>query len=148
MSTLAVGLAGCDNNLFQGPLAVRESYGGLEIAVCTSGSTDEVVAYESARSADERWSEFLRASGELALTAGTIIVPAREMRGLQMQEYVRPHLTGGSELDISVNLDDSAVASALFLIPDGGLPIASWLQPDGTVTTSPCRVVTSTTQDN
>jgi len=135
-----LGLSACDNNLWQGPLAVRGSDQSLEIAVCTSGPIDEIVANYRNLSTNLDWVHFWEAKAPLDVSRGDVFVNGA-IAGAQIGRYTLPELPAGTEMDVAFYLNDSPVASAVFKVPTTGLPADEWLHPDGAKRPEPCEPV-------
>jgi hypothetical protein len=111
--------------------------GSLEIAVCAFGSVDQIAASYRNLSTELDWVPFWESSATLWLDHGDVFADG-VVRGVEIGDFTRPELPGGSELDISFLRGDAFVASAVLKVPDEGLPAEEWLHPDGSVHAVAC----------
>jgi hypothetical protein len=142
LSVMSVTLTACDNNVFRGPLALRDSGDGLEIAVCSTVRVSSVRAsFDPLNQIKRNWQLFWEASGEADLVSGTVVKPVEGLSGLDSVATAVPDLIPEGELDITFEgavAQGSERASAVFVIPHEGIPATGWLRPDGDVYEVPC----------
>ncbi|MBS1697563.1 MAG: hypothetical protein JST25_04080 [Actinobacteria bacterium] len=129
-------LAGCETFYNFGPyqLGVR-SNGDLVVVSCEERSVSRI--YVEERSGAERITIW-KASGLRELQAGDMIVIGKDDQGFTTTQKSRPSLRPGMKYFIDMNRNSNEVASALFQLPDGGLPVGKWLDPRGRLSDRPC----------
>lgn len=134
---LGLALTGCDANMFQGPVALRQMEGMLEAAVCVQGEISRVSGLERGRATSQQWTEFWSLDTQAAVSPGTTFIAG--LQGATHGEIFRaPSLAPGSELDIAFFDADVTLVSAVFRIPPQGVPLDEWLQSDGRTTSEAC----------
>ncbi|MBA8815589.1 hypothetical protein FHX48_000641 [Microbacterium halimionae] len=123
--------------MFQGPIALRDTEGSLEVAICVDGDVSRISGLERGRSTSQQWTEFWSLDTQQSVSPGTTFVAgAPGSNGAEV--FNTPTLAPGSELDIAFFDGDETIASAVFRIPSEGAPADDWLQPDGTTSSSAC----------
>ncbi|GHF21974.1 hypothetical protein [Pseudolysinimonas yzui] len=125
----------------EGPLAVRDSGGSLQIAVCDELDVVEIEGDVRTSGGDSPWETFLLISGNANLARGTSFSSMSIPEGL-VGRFDDLDAAGIDSLFFSVEgADDSAdggfTFSAYFEV-DGSLPTTGWLQTGGKVTEEPC----------
>ncbi|PVZ95889.1 hypothetical protein DDQ50_05335 [Amnibacterium flavum] len=134
-------LTGCDTNLGQGPTAVRNVDGNLQIAMCESVEVSRI----SASYREKRFIaylprvEFLDLVGRKTLEPGQLLEVGRAVEGFDAKLSENPALDIEGDMEILLWVAGSDdVSTSAFLMPSGGVPVDGWLQPDGDVTDEPC----------
>lgn len=131
----ALALSSCDSNFFQGPLSLRADGERIEVALCFSAEIDHVSGLERGEHTEREWVEFWSEEISASAHTGDIVTPSAS-GGAEV--FVEPTMNPGNELDIALLAGGSIVESAVFRVPDDGLPDGAWLQPDGTLTAEAC----------
>lgn len=133
----ALLLAGCDSSAFDGPAALSARGEGLTLAVCAPITVVE--GYASAGGASER---FWQVSGRAELRSDTLVDLDSPPDGLQVE--IMEEISPGSGSVLYFYLLAPEVPGmngdiyATFTVPEGGIPVDTWLQVDGTLTDVPC----------
>ena len=134
-------LAGC--GLFQtpvlGPIAIRMSGEGFEVAICESIDSRGFSMSER-KDNDSEWVYFWEVNQPASIHAGDILSPSRG-REIGMSNGFEPSASPGTAIDIYV-LDQSGegadTIAATFEVPVSGLPSSQWLNSDGSISDHAC----------
>jgi hypothetical protein len=146
--TAALALAACDPNMFQGPVAVRAVADDLQVAVCTEGTIDSLVALERVAVPQRKWVEFWSSSQRVVIDYSETFIGGRAQDGVAIGSYRRPDLSPGTEYDFQLMQGERVVASAVLSVPAEGVPSSDWLQSDGSITTDACPPQTAPAPSN
>lgn len=129
-------LSGCDTEMFQGPVSVKQAEGRLVIKVCAGGDITNIHA-STWDTRTRSWVTFWQADVKLSLARGDeFLSGARD--GVLFGEFTEPGLSAGMGIDISFTNANGAVASAVLEVPEQGLPTAEWLRSDGSIDSEAC----------
>ena len=74
---IACLLCGCDSNLWQGPVSVRDLDGGLAFAICEDIAANKAIASVRPPTLFREWKEFWVAEGSADIDPGTVVGPKR-----------------------------------------------------------------------
>lgn len=132
-----VVLSGCDMEMFQGPVSVKQLQGRLLVTVCAEGEVTSINALTRGVDTDRAWVTFWVGHVDLSLARGDeFLGGARE--GIAFGRFSEPKISAGTEIDISFSGSDGAIASAVLKAPEEGLPTQKWLRSDGSIDSEPC----------
>ena len=135
---LTLMLAGCDEHLAEGPVAIRKDGEALLVAVCAAIAPDFISMEE--RAPDDVWVRFWETSSELQLDEGSILSTDDRAVGIAGDVTNSPHLLPRSDVSILIKeTDRKSSIHGVFLLGDAGLSESQWLQTDGSLTSEPCE---------
>ncbi len=143
-------MSGCESQMFEGPLSLKSTGSGLEVGVCVAV---EVAKVDGAlrrpgflyRPWETIWDETTDEHHEVA--AGEVIGPGI-LDGSSADDVEVASIAPGDELDITLTSPDGTVVSAVFTVPESGVPETGWLAPDGSITRGVCDSWNDRTQEN
>lgn len=134
---ILVTMTGClpvDN--FYGEVAIRDSDGQLEVAICEQVLTTNLLV--EIRNPGGEWITILDAYGEATLLAGTTFMPAKPPAGLVDSASRVYRLEKGVQVNV-LAVSPAPDVTAYFNAGDSGLPTDQWLHTDSSTTDLPCQ---------
>lgn len=137
-ATLAIGcvlaLSSCEQ-YGHGPAAIRDSGGGLELALCADVSVSELyVEYRGSRSAGFR--ELIEWTGSLEAARGLVLTTSVVPQGLDGAPGTFPG--AAEEVVVVISSTSPSDGFTAAFTPRGQLSDVMWLQSTGQLTADPC----------
>lgn len=124
------------------PLALAYLNHKLVLAVCPSGAVEEIkVSERNLSSSDSEWKVIWLVQGNGQFGANSLIDVGTQPSGFHLVSAVDPTIDDGAQFSVRLirSRSDGTYLQATFPgIQAGELADGSWLQSDGTKTTSPC----------
>ena len=142
-------LAGCflveDSARAPFPIQLQDD-GSIRVASCTTGKAVRLEIVRRAETGHGERETVLKIDAlDLDLTIDQDLSDAARDAGNVLIDS-RIALSPGNELLVSVTGADGKNANAAYVVPEGGLPTESWLQPDESLTAEPCSRYTHQTE--
>ena len=133
---LILSLAGCflAEPPQRDPISIQRSGSTLLIAVCEGYALEHIYLQQRAAGSQSEvvWDDF----ANISMVAGRpYSVADLALTGGQPQE---PLLSSGTQLKVQLLSEDAAPLVADFVVPESGLSVDGWLQPDGSTLPSAC----------
>jgi hypothetical protein len=134
-------LSGCDPiHDPSAPLAVRESDGQVELALCADMTLSTVLVETRSERTDNEWVSLILLDGDASVNAAQVLSSDSVPEGLAATELNDGELIPGAEVSVLLVRADGArvEADAFMTVPANGIPYGSWLLPNSTVDELPC----------
>lgn len=143
MAAVGIGavlvLTGCNNLYHFGDYSMSVKNAQIIIAACEAQEIRSIFVDEWRRGDGESSTERIwEASGSMHLKSGDKIVVGGDNTGLVNSISAEPLLEPGLLYDIEIDGTVEGVASAIFTIPEDGIPNGQWLSPEGILSDDPC----------
>ena len=131
---LAVGMTGCEPNLFRGPLAARVDGESILLTTCRDVVINRIVG--QVQYSGGSIVKFLEAEGSLSLNAGDQLDLSEPPAEFVATSWL-PIEDGATEILVTLMSDDNTDVVGEFdlPLPDDG----SWQGPAGTASVEPCN---------
>jgi len=135
------GLTACDQNMSQGPVAIKRDGSELYVAVCENIEAKSVLVETWARGNGTPTTTVLDATGVADLQNGSVFPVSESVEGLTALDRNPPAIRAGDNFAIPIlsNGSQGDDINATFTVGDSGLSESLWLQPDGRETAEPGR---------
>lgn len=133
-------LSACENAYHFGPFVLGSKEGEVVLASCEAIVVDSLYLEERSDSPGNDGRRHLwEASGARKIAPGDMLSVGGENIGLANDLLIDFQLEPGHRYFFESSDGSGDTSSALFEIPDGGIPAGMWLDAQGEVTPEPCH---------
>lgn len=137
MAIACVAVAGCEQNLVQGPIDVTLEGDRLRFAVCETISAESLSIQYRGKSFGEDWELVLEQRGNSSVRSGDVFDASSGIDGLKTVVEREYALSEPSELLIQI-LGETGSVTASFTVDPERLTEGVWLRSDESVSATPC----------
>ena len=136
-----LGLSACDQNMSQGPVALKRTGEELVVAVCEDIGAKSVLIETWAGGNGTPTATVLDAAGAITFQTGSVFSTRASLEGLTVIDRNPPAMDPRDNFAVQILSTSSSAddINATFTVGENGLSESLWLHPDGRETAEPCR---------